>query len=185
MFRMLLPVVALLGATVANAADLPTNTEMTAMYEADQAARQVDKIDWAKLGPADESRRKRTRALLDAGELRSGTDYLHAAFIFQHGATASDILLAHVLALAAMKRGRDDASWIATATLDRYLQNIGQGQVFGTQFQCRSEGPTMEPYDPTLIPDSVREMMGVPVRAEQEMQGQGLCGHATLNTPQK
>ena len=53
------------------------------MMEADQAARTVDKIDWTALSRADEARRKRTRAMLDAGQLRTGADYYFAAFIFQ------------------------------------------------------------------------------------------------------
>jgi hypothetical protein len=32
-----------------------------------------------------------------------------------------------------------DARWIAAATLDRYLQRIGQPQVFGTQFSSTME----------------------------------------------
>ncbi|HEY0627882.1 MAG TPA: hypothetical protein VGD23_00980 [Sphingomicrobium sp.] len=159
--------------------EFPTNAEMSAMYQADQAARKVADIDWAKLDLEDEVRRKRTRALLDAGALRSGDDYFHAAYIFQHGSEPSDYLLAHVLAVAAMKRGREDASWIAAATLDRYLQRIGQPQVLGTQYRCPGGQPSMDPYQADLIPDSIREAVDVPVRAEQVERGKLLCGGGT------
>jgi len=153
----------------------PTSAEMTELFSADQRARQVGNIDWVKVEAEDAARRKRTRELLDAGELKSGDDYFHAAFIFQHGPTASDHLLAHVLAMAAIKLGRADASWIATATLDRYLQRIGQSQVLGTQYQCENDRASMDPYEKTLVPDSVRVILGVPVGKAQEELGKMLC----------
>src|SRR4051794_37990270 len=64
----------------------PDNAEMSTIFKPDQDARQdVAKIDWIVLLPEDEARRVRTKALLDAGKLRSGTDFYHAAFVFQHG----------------------------------------------------------------------------------------------------
>ena len=55
--------------------------------------------------------------------------------IFQHGTKPEDYLLAHVLATAALRKGGAPlAPGLVAATLDRYLQSIGQPQVFGTQF---------------------------------------------------
>jgi hypothetical protein len=66
------------------------------------------------------------------------------------------------------------AIWIAAATLDRYLQNIGQKQIFGTQFLTHSqndpEGWTQEPYDRTLISDALWDQLGVPAQKVQEEQ---------------
>jgi hypothetical protein len=148
----------------------PSNPEMRAMFRADQDARKAGpSIDWSKVAPEDARRRLRTMALLDAGELRSGDDFFHAAFIFQHGSQPEDYLLAHSLATVAIGRGRPDATWIAAATLDRYLQSIGQKQVYGTQFMTAQGKPTtQEPYDRTLISDALRAAIGVPPLAEQE-----------------
>lgn len=184
MFRLLLPIAMSLSLP-ATAAGPPANTELTAMYEADQAARQVAEIDWTKLDKEDELRRKRTRALLDADALQNGDDFFHAAFIFQHGPNATDTLLAHALAVTAMKKGRQDASWIAAASLDRYLQDIGQAQIFGTQYRCRERQPVMDPYQPSFIPDSMRSALNVPIQAEQQRRGQELCGNAPTNSTTK
>jgi hypothetical protein len=73
-----------------------------------------------------------------------------------------------VLATVAVARGRRDATWIAAATLDRYLQAIGRPQVFGTQFTTRDGRTTQEPYDRALVPDALRGAMGVPPQSEQE-----------------
>jgi hypothetical protein len=153
-------------------AEPPSNAEMSAIYEADQADRRAGAaIDWATVTPRDEARRTRTRALLDAGALRSGEDFQHAAFVFQHGSTPDDYLLAHSLAIAAVARGRPDAAWIAAATLDRFLQTIGRSQIYGTQFHTPRDGPTTQaPYDRALLPDSLREALGVPDQAGQERQ---------------
>ena len=184
MFRLLAPIVLSVGLP-AVAAVPQANANLTAMYEADQAARLVKVIDWAKLDIEDARRRARTRALLDAGALGSGDDFFHAAFIFQHGQDPADTLLAHALAMTAMKMGRQDASWIAAASLDRYLMDIGQAQIFGTQYRCRGRQPNMDPYQHALVPDSVRRMLSVPSRPEQEKHGQALCVNAPINSTTK
>lgn len=149
-----------------------SNSEMKAIFAADQAARQSGlDIDWSVVGPEDIARRARTKALLDSGALQSGEDFWRAAFIFQHGSDPQDYLLAHTLALIAAARGRPDATWIAAATLDRYLQRVGQKQIYGTQFgSSKSEPVTQEPYDRTLISDALRSSLGVPSLAAQEQQ---------------
>lgn len=130
--------------------DRPTNAEMTAIFDADQADRQRGpNIDWKIVGPADQRRQARTQAMLDAGLLHSGEDYYHAAFVFQHGSEPGDYLKAHALAVIAAARGKPSAAWIAAATLDRYLQSIGQPQVYGTQFQTR-DGTRRARHSPSV-----------------------------------
>lgn len=148
----------------------PSNAEMKAIFDADQADRQGGgtAIDWSAVTPRDEARQARTRALLDAGALRSGDDFWHAAYVFQHGAEPNDYLLAHTLAMIANARGRSDAIWIAAATLDRYLQKSGRPQIYGTQFNTREMATTQEPYDRTLVSDALRQALDVPPQAEQE-----------------
>jgi hypothetical protein len=63
--------VLVLGAPAPVAAQEATsNPEMTAIFEADQAARaNPARIDWSVVGAEDEQRRARTKALLDHGAL--------------------------------------------------------------------------------------------------------------------
>jgi hypothetical protein len=145
---------------------------MTRLFDEDQAVRKgPGPIDWSVVGPQDATRREATRALLDAGALRSGDDFWRAAFIFQHGDKPQDYLLAHGLAIIAAAKGRRDAPWIAAASLDRYLKAIGQKQVYGTQYSTPHGGPTtQEPYDRTTISDAMRVATGVPAIAQQEEQ---------------
>lgn len=160
----------------AQTAPLHGNAEMARMFAEDQAVRknvkpeQYQDMAFVRRMIADDTaRRARTRALLDTGKLTTAEDYYAAAFVFQHGSKPDDYLLAHTLALAAAARGMKDASWIAAATLDRYLQTIGQKQIYGTQFTRKGSEPmTQEPYDRTLIPDALRTALGVPVQAEQD-----------------
>ncbi len=157
---------------LARAPSEPSNAEMAAIYAADQADRQAgQKTDWAVVAPRDAARRVRVRKMLDEGLIRTADDFHQAAFVFQHGEAPADYLLAHVLAMAAQSKGRADAGWIAVATLDRYLQNIGQPQITGTQFRNGTSGKvTQGEYDAALLPDTVRRALGVPTRAEQEAQ---------------
>lgn len=162
------------GRSYAAEVEWPTNAEMTTIFEADQADRSAGvsaAIDWSVVTPRDLARRARVRTLLDAGALASGDDFYHAAFVFQHGSEPGDYLLAHSFALIAAARGRPDATWIGAATLDRYLQNIGRPQIYGTQYSTpRGRPVTQEPYDRALVSDALRAALGVPDQAGQERQ---------------
>jgi hypothetical protein len=150
---------------------IPDNPEMTKLFDEDQGARTSGKpIDWDKLNVEDEARRVRVKATLEQGELKSGGDLKRAAFIFQHGDKPGDYLFAHALAVAAVARGDAEASWIAAATLDRYLQRIGQPQIYGTQYKRvgQTEKWTQEPFDRTLLNDGIRSVSGVPSLKQSE-----------------
>jgi hypothetical protein len=148
-----------------------SNAEMKAIYDRDQHDRMTQNIDWKVVGKADEERREQTRKLLAGGALHTGKDYEEAAFVFQHGSTAQDYLLAHTLAMVAVSKGDSTAIWISAATLDRYLEMVKQQQIFGTQFSSDPKQKwTQEPYDRTLISDALRNQLGVPSQATQAKQ---------------
>lgn len=151
-------------------ASMADNPRMAAIFEADQAdRRETADTDWQAVNRRDLERLSET--LIAANALVTGQDFLRAAFVFQHGKEPRSYLKAHSIALVAMACGNRDAVWIATAALDRYLQAIGQPQVFGTQFQFPDKAPvTQEPYDRSLIPDTLRRQLGVPPLADQERQ---------------
>lgn len=158
------------------AAPVPDNPEMAAILAADQAVRQDLNAVLAggregalRMLAADAVRRQQVRALLDAGALRTATDLHSAALVYQHGDTLEDYLIAHTLAVAALGEGSTKSPWLAAATLDRYLQKVGQPQIYGTQTMMRQgEEPTHEPFDHALIPDSIRRILGVSTRAAEE-----------------
>jgi hypothetical protein len=73
--------------------------------------------------------------------------------------------------MVAVATGQSSAIWIASATLDRYLNSIHQPQIYGTQFYTKLKEPaTQEPYNRTLISDALRRQLSVPSQAEQEEQ---------------
>jgi hypothetical protein len=141
------------------------------------------------------------RAMLSAGEIKTGDDFTDAAVMFQHGNTAEDCLFAHILAMEAIVRGTAAARWIAEATLDRYLQFTKQPQIFGTQYITDPNVPlrvhpsglplpfgrTLEPYNQTFLSDSVRSDFCVPVLAQQKqnvaMFNRGEWPRATMHPP--
>lgn len=152
--------------------DSPSNPEMKRLFDEDQHARQSwPNIDWAKVNKSDTVRRAATMRLLNAGALHSGEDFEWAANIFQHGSEPNDFLLAHTLALVAVRKGYSDGTWIAAASLDRYLQAMKQPQIYGTQFLHPDDKPTsQEPYNRTLISDMLRRLLGVPDLPAQQLQ---------------
>jgi hypothetical protein len=142
----------------------PDNAQMMQLFADDQADRKRNPaMEYSQLAAADTNRRHLVNKMIRSGELRTGLDFLDAAFIFQHGEQPSDYLLAHALALSALQLGRADAGWIAAASLDRYLLSIGQPQIYGTQFGSNGQ----KSLDPKLIPDAFRRQMNVPALADQ------------------
>jgi hypothetical protein len=122
----------------------------------------------------DDAREARIRQLLDAASLHTATDYYHAALVFQHSASPSGYLLAHVLADIAVSKGNPDALWLSAATLDRYLQSIKQPQVFGTQYKSIPDPDKKGVYtydqidfDSTLVTDTMRADLCVKPLAKQ------------------
>jgi hypothetical protein len=140
------------------------------------AGRQVkapDTLDWQALAKRDEQRQSAIRTLLAEGEVETGREYFYAALIFQHSSQPETLMLAHVLAVTAIIQGDGSAKWLAAATLDRYLQNKEQPQLFGTQFLQAGDNPqwTMEPYNRATVPDTVRSSWCV---VSQSVQDQAL-----------
>jgi hypothetical protein len=151
------------------------------LYLQDQSDRGVGGkalTNWQDLVKRDNARRDRVRELMASGALKSAQDFHDAAFIFQHSvqtdeyplsAVANDHLLAHVLSNVAVAKGDATSLWISAASLDRYLQSIGQAQVFGTQYQSTDDQPTtQEPYNRTLVPDVLRLVFCVPALKQQQ-----------------
>lgn len=172
---------AVLG-VAALAQDTNLETSVHELYLQDQSDRGVGDgkavSNWQDRVKRDTARRYRVRELVASGSLKTAEDFHDAAFIFQHSvqtdqypltAVASDYLLAHVLASVAVAKGDSKSLWISAASLDRYLQLIGQAQVFGTQYQSKDDQPyTQEPYNRTLIPDALRSVFCVPSLEQQK-----------------
>jgi len=95
--------------------------------------------------------------------LQTGADCYHAAMILQHGDIAEDYLLAHELCVVAIVKGEDRARWLAAASEDRFLMNIGRPQRFGTQYRSEGVGGTVRlcEVEPGVT-DELRSAMDVP-----------------------
>jgi hypothetical protein len=146
------------------------NDELAKMYNQDQADRMPrggKPIDWAIVGPRDKQREARARELYEAGAIRTGKDFHRAAMVLQHASQPEDYLLAHEFCVVALAKGERDARWLAAATEDRFLMNIGRPQRFGTQY--RSDGPDQPVRLYEVGPgvtDALRREMAVPTLAE-------------------
>jgi len=149
----------------------------------DAAIEPPKQLDGKTMSERDAQRRKLVRTLLADGKVTTAQDFHDAAFIFQHGDSSDDYLLEHILAVEAVVKGDSSSKWISAASLDRYLQAIGQKQVFGTQYldekyayylrhrkdpdlaQKMKDIPaqmTQQPYSDTLMPDTLRLDFCVP-----------------------
>jgi hypothetical protein len=147
-----------------------SSPEMLKIYEADQKPRQnpaeLTPEKWSVINREDAERRAQTTKLLVDNQLHTAEDFNRAAFIFQHGSTSDDYLLAHTLAMIAVAKGDEGSLWIGTATLDRYLQSVGKPQIYGTQFKGNKDA-SQDPFNRSLISDALRRELGVPSLSKQ------------------
>ncbi len=158
----------------------PATDELRALYEADQGDRQFTRDptpeDWEAISARDAERQARVYELLKADRLVVAEDFYHAAMVLQHGDSQRDILVSHILSMAAAFKGDERGRWLSAASLDRYLHRTRMPQRFGTQYVKVSLEDPFEP-DPSQprsqgayvrwLPDSVREIFGVDPLAEQ------------------
>lgn len=149
-------------------ASAPKNNQgLTRLFEEDQSDRVPENVNWAVVGPRDKAREARAKELYSSGMLQTGADYYHAAMILQHAESPDDYLLAHELCIAAVIKGEEEARWLAAASEDRFLMNIGRPQRFGTQY--RTDGPNAEfrlyKVGPGVT-NELRRAFDVPVQSE-------------------
>ncbi|MEQ8763454.1 MAG: hypothetical protein RL885_05980 [Planctomycetota bacterium] len=143
--------------------------ELAEIYAADQADRESLDFDdpktIQKMMQGDQKRLARVEEIVSAGKLSTGENYYHAAMVLQHGRGEEHYLLSHVLATAAAFQGHEPGRWLAAASLDRYLNQIGKPQIFGTQYHKLGDAWSQEPYE-TSMADAIRRAYGVPTLEE-------------------
>jgi hypothetical protein len=72
--------------------------------------------------------------------------------LLQHGGTADNYLLAHILSVPSGIEDRGTGRFMCAATLDRFLQSIGRAQIFTTQSGAADPNvyAPMEPFDDSM-----------------------------------
>ena len=145
------------------------NPELMEIYEADQADRQTDNIDWSVVSKRDSLREVRIYQLLDSNKVQTSKDYHNAAMIFQHGGDSTAYGMAVKLMRKSVELDSTANKWLLAAAIDRYLLSKDEPQIYGTQYQKFGED---EPWqlgkmDTTKISDAERIEYGVETLAAQ------------------
>src|SRR5258708_34282421 len=82
--------------------------------------------------------------------------------VLQHSGKPGDFLLAHELCIVAIGKGEEQAKWLAAASEDRFLMNIGRPQRFGTQY--RADKPN-DPFRLYKVEDGVTDELRLAFKA--------------------
>jgi tetratricopeptide (TPR) repeat protein len=159
---------------------LSINVELYRLFQEDQADRRGE-VEWEEVSVRDEERRAAVAKMIEEDQLHAVDDFVHAAFIFQHGADSTAYRAANELAMRAVALDSTSvgARWIAAASMDRYLQSVGRPQIYGTQLLMRNGKWTLEPYDTTVVSDAERARWGVPPLSRQR------AWEAEMNRPER
>jgi bifunctional DNase/RNase len=145
------------------------SAELAQMFAEDQSDRTTQPVDWDAVRPRDAARLGRVKQFYHGQALQAGEDYSHAAMILQHSSSAEDHLLAHEFCVAAITQGGEQAKWftlwLAAASEDRFLMNMGRPQRFGTQYRVSDGIASVYETDPEME-DSLRRIFNVPSLSE-------------------
>lgn len=157
----------------------PLNAELERLYNEDQADRapEMGRIDWSVVGKRDEERRKRVLEIVAQGGAKEAPDYYHAAMVLQHGQAPEDFDKAHQWCVKAIELDPEypGARWLAAASQDRYLMNLGKPQLYGTQFKRDPKGGPwyLWQVDPSVT-DEERAKWDVPPLARAKVRAEAL-----------
>lgn len=168
-----------LEASIANAKSAKDSKEVAAIMAADQKARDQD---WSKLKPkdfeeiakGDALRLEQIKKIVTKGSLVTGSDYFNAALVCQHGREFNDYALAHELSVCSMILGYKGGSWLAAASYDRMLLNMGHRQRFGTQYYMVGGKTILSPIDEMMMNETQRFTVGR--RKLSDIRAKGLGG---------
>ena len=171
LFALILATFTMQSPSVGEASDLTDNKTLTAIFEEDQADRDTgfDGTDWDEVNERDADRRLRTLQILRRGEVRTSADFLHAAYVFQHGGTVDDFRLALSLGwiAAIIDQNNEDAKWLTASAWDRLLKEQGQPQWYGTQIEKFGDSPwQMYKLQEGAVTDEQRKQLNVPTLEE-------------------
>ena len=149
-----------------------SNEGLSRAEAADQADRRPgpNGIDWSRITPRDQGRRRAVMQWLARGEIRTGQDYFNAAVIMQHGDSVKDarMALAFATLAAQLDPARVEARQMTAMSWDRLLEDQGQPQWYGTQFvRSASSGAwQLYPVQPGAISEQQRTALALPSLAE-------------------
>lgn len=120
----------------------------------------LTKKEIAKIQKKDLERRKRVAEIFAEGCLKSAKDYSAAAIIYQHGDTPDHYYQAYIWGKKSSDLGH--VSDMAAIAIDRYLINIGNKQLFGSQMFFKELKPNescmcVEEVE-LSFPDSLRKL---------------------------
>lgn len=151
----------------AHAAD---NLRLVEIFEADQAIRSGEPVDWTAAQKQDLAHRHEVLEMLRDNGIRTSNDFFRAALVFQHGQTFDDYQLAFSLAkiAATLNPEHRGARGLSAAAWDRTLMSRGLPQWYGTQYHRVSEDAPIELYtvDESVVTDEERSSLNVPTLQE-------------------
>jgi len=172
--------------------------ELQELYDSDQ--KDQNDPTWTETNDVEFARRQKVRRdrvmeILQAGMLPEVRDWDHAAMLLQHGESADDYLLAHVLSLPPGIAAGPNARFMCAATLDRFLQSCGRAQIFTTQSGAADPSvyAPCEPFDDSMS-EALRAVFELkplprakdgakPAKKEKGPGAKDLAGFAKLAQP--
>lgn len=147
------------------------SAELQRIVQEDQAdrAKPYDQIDWPYVQARDLQRRIQVATIFAEGYFREARDYEAAALVYQHGTVPDHFYQTFIWANTAVRMGSSSAKSLVAVAIDRYLVNIGQKQLFGSQFDKDAQGLWCIDAVEETFPDSLRlEYRKLTLRAEIE-----------------
>lgn len=169
--------------------------ELQRLVKEDQDDR-VGPIDWQKVSPRDKQRRMRVGEIFGEGCLKTASDFLAAALIYQHGTDSSHYFQTYIWAKQAVELGDYHQTRLMALGIDRYLVSINKKQLFGTQASqsslngCWCLEEIEESFDEKLrleiakqtLPEALFWVIGLN-KGQEECEAVRFCTKSLQSTP--
>ena len=162
--------------------------ELKELYDSDH--KDQEDPNWNETTDLEYSRRQKVRRdrvmeIIEAGMLADLQDWDNAALLLQHGESADDFLLAHILSIPSGMEDTPFGKFMCAATLDRFLQNCSRPQIFTTQSGAADPSvyAPAEPFDDSMS-QALRAVFGLePVRGKPKIESKNSKGASAKELP--
>jgi len=165
--------------------------ELQSLYQGDQDDRKEIEAHldrkWPmkmmqKMAKNDANRRRRVADIFAEGCINSAADYAAAAMVYQHGIAPDHFFQTFLWSKRAVELGDPTQKHLMALGIDRYLMNINQKQLFGSQAKKLNNDDTcwcLWPVEPTFPSAKRAEYLGQSVDQKmswlKDINGKNQC----------
>jgi hypothetical protein len=145
-----------------------------------------------KMSRSDAKRRRQVAKIFADGCFKSSADYAAAAMVYQHGIVPDHFFQTFLWSKRAVELGDNSQKHLMALGIDRYLMNLGQRQLFGSQAKKIKADDIcwcLFPVEPSFTEELRQQYLGKSLEEQKawikEINGKNVCPEIECKTEVK